>query len=79
MSDFMRIMHFDPVVSLKGLRGIRPIFAEMTMDNSPYLEFVYDGGTVIQIGTFKDDNDMISCLKFINEDMLSTVTVQWSA
>ena len=72
MSDFIRIMNFDPTVSLKGLRGVRPIWGNQTLDDNPYLEFVYDGNTIIQVGPFETDNHMQKCLDKLDADVLGT-------
>ncbi len=58
MPTHFRLMGFDNIVAIEGLRGIKSIKAEETFDDRPYLEFVYDGGTIIPIGPFKDDIEM---------------------
>ena len=66
-SQFFRLANSPNVMTWDGLRGIRVTEGEFTLDGVPYLEFVYDGNTSIQVG-FESDDQMNLYLDSLDKD-----------
>jgi len=58
---FFKLSVSDVVVATEGLRGVVPMESSETFDQIPFISFVYDGGTTMQIG-FNSDEQMRSYL-----------------
>jgi len=71
MKEFFSIVTSDNIVSRVGLRGIKVVNSkvvnsELARDDEPFLTFMYDGGTEIQVG-FKNDDQMLYYLVAIRD------------
>ena len=66
MKQFFSIATSDNVMSRIGLRAIKVVNSELAGDNKPFLTFMYDGDTIIQVG-FKDDDEMLYYLVAVRE------------
>ena len=64
---FFKLANSPCIMAWDGLRGVRVIEAEMTMDERPYIEFIYDGDNTIQIG-FESDAEMHEYLNCMERD-----------
>jgi len=70
---FIKLKNSINIISTDGLRGVQAFREKDTMDEKPYIEFRYDGGTTMQVG-FKDDIELLSYLAAL-ADTLDVVEI----